>query len=300
MTTERDSLRERLKIATETHLSDRAHLEQKVDDLESAMRASELDKDEALNRLKSMQDVIDAIEAKVRIEGEASATHKATATQMRLIAEKAERAAHDAQRQLAKYEGEVRTSREKIADMEAEVIGLRRQISGDREQSKALHSNMVAAKRDNERLKEEVDHFSLEVEAKDKAMIENRRLINELESQLNRYKDEFKAAEGDIDDLRRKKNEVSDELSIVKRSREELNRENRKLIDELTATKEEGRQFQAQLEDAEADEQELKEQIQGYVAEVKRVEDLLNAKEQQRSDLLEQYKYGKYTFNCYK
>lgn len=299
MTTERDSLRDRLKIATETHLSDRAHLEQKVDDLESAIRASELDKDEALNRLKSMQDVIEAVESKVRIEGEASATHKATATQMRLIAEKAERAAHDAQRQLAKYEGEVRTSREKIADLEAEVVDLRRQVSGEREQSKTLHSSTIAAKRDNERLKEEIDHFSREVEAKDKAMIESRRLINELELQLGRYKEEFKSTEGEMEEIRRKKNEVSDELSIIKRSREELNRENRRLIDELTVTKEEVRQLQAQLDDAEADEQDLKEQIQGYVAEVKRVEDLLNAKEKQRSDLLEQYKYGKYTFNCY-
>ena len=37
MTTERDSLRERLKIATETSLSDRAKLEQQVEDLEATL-----------------------------------------------------------------------------------------------------------------------------------------------------------------------------------------------------------------------------------------------------------------------
>ena len=38
MTTERDTLRQRLKIATETALADRARLEQRIDDLEVALK----------------------------------------------------------------------------------------------------------------------------------------------------------------------------------------------------------------------------------------------------------------------
>ena len=37
MSTERDTLRERLKIATETQLSDRARLEQRCEDLQTAL-----------------------------------------------------------------------------------------------------------------------------------------------------------------------------------------------------------------------------------------------------------------------
>ena len=38
MTSERDTLRERLKIATETQLADRARLEQRCEDVEVALR----------------------------------------------------------------------------------------------------------------------------------------------------------------------------------------------------------------------------------------------------------------------
>lgn len=38
MTTERDTLRQRLKIATETALADRARLDQRVEDLEVALK----------------------------------------------------------------------------------------------------------------------------------------------------------------------------------------------------------------------------------------------------------------------
>ena len=39
MTTERDTLRERLKIATETQIADRSRLEQRIEDVEVALRA---------------------------------------------------------------------------------------------------------------------------------------------------------------------------------------------------------------------------------------------------------------------
>lgn len=39
MTTDRDTIRERLKIATETQLADRARLEQRIEDIEAALRA---------------------------------------------------------------------------------------------------------------------------------------------------------------------------------------------------------------------------------------------------------------------
>ena len=39
MTTDRDTVRERLKIATETQLADRARFEQRVEDLEAALKA---------------------------------------------------------------------------------------------------------------------------------------------------------------------------------------------------------------------------------------------------------------------
>ena len=45
-----------------------------------------------------------------------------------------------------------------------------------------------------------------------------------------------------------------------------------------------------ELQDTVEEREQLKQQVQDYIIEVKRIEELLAAKEQERSDLLEQYR----------
>ncbi len=46
------------------------------------------------------------------------------------------------------------------------------------------------------------------------------------------------------------------------------------------------------LADAIAEREQLNEQVQDYIVEVKRIEEMLAAKERERSNLLEQYRSG--------
>lgn len=65
ITAECESLKDRLQIATETQISEKARLEKRIDDLQSSLNVAELKANEATNTSNGIQTLINSLESKV-------------------------------------------------------------------------------------------------------------------------------------------------------------------------------------------------------------------------------------------
>jgi chromosome segregation ATPase len=142
---ERDSLRERLRIATDTGLNDRARYEQRIEDLEIELRKVindfhkikepflflqklDNDREELLQQNHLLREQIKAFETKFdeqsftisQLSQEVNEQKNASA-QLRYLSEEAERLLQENQRQLNLKKDEVRTQEEKILRLEKKI-----------------------------------------------------------------------------------------------------------------------------------------------------------------------------------
>ncbi|CAH1777332.1 unnamed protein product [Owenia fusiformis] len=304
MTTERDTLREKLKIATESHLSDRARLEQKIEDLERTIQAVEAERNDLSIRIAALKDKGDRMEDHIKEQvitlGETqddASQQKAAATQMRLLAEQAETSLMDNRRQLIAKEGDLRAVEERAAQLEVRVAELMRHGKVKDDEIVTLRGTISALDREKDALQIAVDdkaerNVDLEdtVLERDKLLSDFKINTSDLEAQINHLQETIGNKEREIRSLRRQLDSSTEELTETSRGRDVAVRENRRLQDDLGTMTRENQNLNADLDDVINEREELKAQVQDYMIEVKRVEELLAAKEQERSDLLEQYR----------
>ena len=80
------------------------------------------------------------------------------------------------------------------------------------------------------------------------------------------------------------------QLAACSTDRDNAAQENRRLQDDLAALTCEIRTLQRELEVSRAESYDLKRQLQTYVSEVRRAEDLINKKENERTDMLDHFR----------
>ncbi|XP_006816961.1 centrosomal protein of 135 kDa [Saccoglossus kowalevskii] len=304
MTTERDSLRERLKIATETQLRDRARIEQRLEDLENAVRNTEQERSELQSRVTSMREMIATLEDQIKSQqlkiseaNEDCAQHRATATQMRLLAEQAERSLEDHQRRLNKKSGELQASQELSDRLEKKLGEVSDSNSANRGEIAQLRGTIASLDREKDILQVTVDEKTEKIVALETELLDREAMVNEmrmslsdLDGKLGQYSDEVTSKEREVRSLRRQLDGLHEELTETGRGREVALRENRRQQDDLSTMTRENQTLNQELEEAIRDRETLKVQIQDYISEVSRIEELLAAKEQENRDLLDNYR----------
>ncbi|KAJ8028410.1 hypothetical protein HOLleu_30630 [Holothuria leucospilota] len=304
MTTERDSLRERLKIATETHLSDKARLQQQVEDLEQALQTSQQDLSGCRSRIPNLQGMISTLEEQVRSLNlraeearEEASQNKANSTQMRLLAEQAELASQEHQKRLTNKSGELLAAEERMARLESRLADVNAQNSNLREEIDTLRSKVASVDRERDNLQIVVDEkteqvLMLERQVSEKSSkIEDQRISqSDLGARLENANTELGSREREIHSLRRQIDLTRQELNETIQTRDNTIRENRRLQEDLATMTKENQTINRELEEVIADRESLKSQVQDYISEVARFEDLLATKEQEYRDLLDNYR----------
>jgi centrosomal protein CEP135 len=93
----------------------------------------------------------------------------------------------------------------------------------------------------------------------------------------------FKTLEQAIERMRQ-------DMEQSERCKEQLMRENRRLNDELTVAVKDVHSCRCELELEKQEVENMRRQLQQYVCEVKRVEELLSQKDSERNDMLNQFR----------
>ncbi|XP_025088561.1 testis-specific gene 10 protein-like isoform X3 [Pomacea canaliculata] len=304
MTTERDSLRERIKIATESSLSDRAKLEQRVEDLESTLHTVQAERDELLVRVANLKEDVKCMEDQVKDQAlrlnqmdEDSSRQKTSAMQLKMIVEETEKSLADTQQRLLRREKELQAQEERAISLEDQLTSAQRMAAVQRDEMSAMRTTLAAVDREKDALQiavdektEKVAYLNAELHDKERIISDLKVRVGELEAQLQHANDNLSLKDREVKSLRRQLDGTNEDLQETSRSRDIAMRENRRLQDDLTVMSKENQKLNGELQDTLEEREILKTQAQQYILEVRRVEDLLATKEQERSDLLDQYR----------
>ncbi|GAB1601649.1 centrosomal protein of 135 kDa-like [Argonauta hians] len=304
ITTERDSLQERLRISTDSSLSERAHLEQKIEDLSCQLSLSEVERDELQVRVNNLKDDVQSLEERIKNQAvqfhesqEDVSKQRMSATQMRLLAEESERSLSDIQRRLKHREDDLRTQSAKMNNLEEQLQEYEKISHQNHNEISQLQSTINALDREKDSLQMTVDEkterlasFREELLLKDRNISDLKVQVSQLESQLEHVNSSLALKEREIKSMKRQLEKTSEGFSESHRSREALLRENKRFQDDLALMTSENQIVNKDLRDCLEEKDSLKKQIQNYMLEVQRVGDLLSSKEQERTDLLDQYR----------
>uniref|UniRef100_A0A8C7PK14 Testis specific, 10 n=1 Tax=Oncorhynchus mykiss TaxID=8022 RepID=A0A8C7PK14_ONCMY len=224
MSTERDSLRERLKISQEAAISERAHLEQRVEDLQTVILTLEHERGDQKSRLALMRESMMGLEEEVHTLGRkltaAEDEHSRTRNEcvmLRLSNSETQNALSDSQRRLTSRIGELQNSQERNKLLDEKNDSLLRQMSGLREEVSSLQSTITDLDQRRDSLQEQLENKT--------------DLLNSAHNQLDDK--ELAGRERELEALRRRLGDAGEELGALAKVKDSTLRENAQLQEEL-------------------------------------------------------------------
>uniref|UniRef100_A0A3B3SH93 Testis specific, 10 n=1 Tax=Paramormyrops kingsleyae TaxID=1676925 RepID=A0A3B3SH93_9TELE len=272
MTMERDSLRERLKISHETSISERAHLEQRVEDQRHTIleqeRAEERDRQATLREaMMNLEEEIHTMGLKMAATEEELSRTKAECSMLRLSSSQMEAALTDAQNKLSTQIAELHRRQGRSSQLEEQNESMLRQLSDLRQQLTAQKTSVDVLNQSRHALQEQLELKSGLLSSANQELELKSRLLSSANQQLE-VKNEI------LSSLSR---EVELKSEMISSANQQL--EMKSELHSLT--------LQFKVEDSNQEVMELKRKIQSYVADASRVQRLLVAKEKECQELQE-------------
>ncbi|XP_072470745.1 testis-specific gene 10 protein isoform X2 [Notamacropus eugenii] len=301
MTTERDSLRERLKISQETAFNEKAHLEQRVEELESTVHSLDDERLEQMANMTLMKETITTVEKEMKAlarkametEGELG-RQKAENNSLRLLYENTEKDLSDTQRHLAKKKYELQLTQEKIMCLDEKIDNFTRQSIAQREEVNLLGATLNDLAKEKDCLQACLDKKSENIASlgdslamKERTISGMKNIIAEMEQASRQSTEALIMCEQDISRMRRQLDETNDELAQIAREREVLARDNDKLQDSVSRIKQENQVLSKKLAENQAELSDLKQKNQESSSDVTKLKSLLKAEEAENRQLME-------------
>ncbi|XP_035171651.1 testis-specific gene 10 protein isoform X5 [Oxyura jamaicensis] len=248
MTTERDSLREQLKISQETAFSEKAHLQQRIEELETTIQNLDSERLEQMSKMALMKENIDSLETEMQIlarralDSETELSHqKAEYVSLSILNEETEQSLSETQRSLIKKKYEMQLSEEKIRLLGEKIDNLSKQSILQQEKICALKETIVRLGKEKETLQECVEEerekivaFEENLTIKEKTISDFKTLIAELERSTKKSAEALCISEKDITSLRQQLQDTNKELAETNKNRESLAQENDRLQEHLS------------------------------------------------------------------
>ncbi|XP_043226600.1 centrosomal protein of 135 kDa-like [Amphibalanus amphitrite] len=301
---ERNELRSRLKVATETQLAERVKQEARIAELEALIGAAETDRTVQRSEAASQRALIVSLEAQMKgLQDTLSESQTelsrvlAKNNKMKTFVSRGESSLKDCENQLIKKTGELEACLQELQAVQRQCADLRR--TQEEAQREARRQTKVI-----EQLVRERDKFQNTVDDKTELLDEHRQQLEKCNAHIVQLESTVTNVAADLATSREQVSELEKELRSVRRKLEAaeaqvgssdrhrgaVTEENRRLQQDLTTLTRELQQMKKEREEAGRLQEELRQQVREYVNEVARVEELLGIREEERNDLLRQYK----------
>ncbi|XP_040585509.1 testis-specific gene 10 protein isoform X4 [Mesocricetus auratus] len=261
MTTERDSLRERLKIAQETAFNEKAHLEQRIEELECTVHNLDDERMEQMSNMTLMKETITTVEKEMK-----SLARKAMDTESELGRQKAEnnslslfmreKTISGMKNIIAEMEQASRQSTEALIMCEQDISRMRRQLDETNDELAQIARERDILAHENDALQEQ---FS-------KAKQENQALSKKLNDTHN-----------ELNDIKQKVQDTNLEVNKLKNILKSEESENRQIMEQLRKANEDAENWENKARQSEADNNTLKLELITAEAEGNRLKEKVDA-----------------------
>ncbi|NXQ87792.1 TSG10 protein, partial [Nyctibius grandis] len=294
MTAERDSLREQLKISQETAFNEKAHLEQRIEELETTIQNLDSERLEQMSKEALMKDTIDSLETEVkRLARRALGSETELSC---LLNEKTEQSLSEAQQSLVKKKYEMQLTQEKIMLLDEKNDYFSRQSLVQQEEICALKETTAQLDKEKATLqgcveegREKIATFEESLAIKEKIISDFKILISELECSTKKSAEALSICEKGITSLHQQLQETNKVLAQTNKSRGSLAQENDRLQEHLSNIKQENQLLYKKLAKYQNELDDIKLKAQDSNTDIVRLKGVLKTKETENCELLENY-----------
>ncbi|KDR21241.1 centrosomal protein of 135 kDa isoform X2 [Zootermopsis nevadensis] len=301
---ELDALHERLKIATETQVTEHARLEKTVNESEERVRRLEAERRELLASQGSQNATVSNFEIQVKSLQSQLFTAKTELTeqralynQIKTLQEQTDRALADSQGKLIKSEMELANSQECVRQLEEDRARSDQEVARLKNEISVIRGTLAQVDQEKDGLLINIDNktekavmLEQELKAKEGKLSRMEELLAETRNKLSIALDDIASRDAKVRSTERDAEGLRRELEMVEQSRASALAENRRLHSDLSSLTEDCRRANNDLEVSRQEVENLKRQLQEYVSEVRRVEDMLATKEGERNEMLDHFR----------
>ncbi|GLH01225.1 Centrosomal protein of 135 kDa [Gryllus bimaculatus] len=238
---ERDALRARLKIATETQVTEHARLEKTIMESEDRVRRLELERRELMATtgvqkatINNLEDELETLREKFNGSQMELTQQRTLYTQIKSLQDQTDRALADSQGQLAQLEAELANSRDRVRVLESDRASLDREVSSLKTEQTVLRGNIAQVDQEKDALLMSIDSKTEQIAQLERQLklIENKCVdlegnVAELQRKLDISLEESAAREQALRAAAREAEVLRAELQTLERARDGLLRENR-------------------------------------------------------------------------
>ncbi|XP_023289896.1 centrosomal protein of 135 kDa [Orussus abietinus] len=301
---ERDALRERLKMTVETHSCETRRLKESLEDAENRLKHFERERQDLLHTqgtrratISGLEDQLEDAREELRKTKQELAAQRTQYFQLRALQDQTDQALGDVQGQLSQSETELNKALDRNRSMEQHQIHLDNQVMELKQEIANLRTTITHLDHEKDQLlmaldekTERIANLEREVRSKEQQASEVQQQIRDWEHKYQLCVDQSAEQERQLRSMQLDMENLQRQLTSANLDRENAIQENRRLQDDLAAVTCEVRNLQRELETSRAESYDLKRQLQTYVGEVRRAEELINRKENERTEMLNHFR----------